>query len=160
MQQRWIFPSTERDHLIRRLSRELNVPEFVAGVLTRNGLGDLDAASNFLEPRLGHLQDPFLLPEMEEAISRIRRAIEQGERIVLYGDYDVDGVASLAFLHRTLTACGARVTCFLPVRAQEGYGLSPSGIERCFEEHTPQLLVAVDCGTNSIQEVASIRERG
>src|SRR5262245_13786341 len=95
MERRWIFPNPEGDFAVGRLSRELSLPEFLARILIRNGLSDLEAANGFLEPRLARLTDPFLLPEMEPAISRIRRAIENGEGIVLYGDYDVDGVASL-----------------------------------------------------------------
>ena len=160
MQRRWIFPGTEGNLAVGHLSRELDIPDFVARVLIRNGLGDFDAATSFLQPRLRQLEDPFLLPEMEQAVGRIRRAIESGEEIVLYGDYDVDGVASLALLQRIFTAFGARVNCFLPLRAEEGYGLSPSGVARCFEESPPELLIAVDCGTNSAREVAMIRERG
>ena len=160
MQRRWIFPSVEGDLAIGRLGRELQIPDFLARVLIRNGFGDFDAAAGFLEPRLARLEDPFLLPEMEPAVSRIRHAIERGEGIVLYGDYDVDGVASLAFLQRILSAFRARVGCFLPLRAEDGYGLSPSGVERCFEEYSPELLIAVDCGTNSAREVATIRKRG
>ena len=160
MQRRWIFPGTEGNLAVGHLSRELDIPDFVARVLIRNGLGDFDAATSFLQPRLRQLEDPFLLPEMEQAVGRIRRAIERGEEIVLYGDYDVDGVASLALLQRILTAFGARVNCFLPLRAEEGYGLSPSGVDRCFGKSPPELLIAVDCGTNSAREVAMIRERG
>ncbi|HEY5779573.1 MAG TPA: single-stranded-DNA-specific exonuclease RecJ [Terrimicrobiaceae bacterium] len=160
MQRRWIFPSTEGDLAVGHMSRQLDIPDFVARVLIRNGLGDFGAATSFLQPRLRQLEDPFLLPEMEQAVGRIRHAIESSEEIVLYGDYDVDGVASLALLQRILTAFGARVNCFLPLRAEEGYGLSPSGVARCFEECPPKLLIAVDCGTNSAREVAMIRERG
>jgi single-stranded-DNA-specific exonuclease len=160
MQRRWIFPSPDGDFAVGRLSRELSVPEFLARVLIRNGFGDFESATDFLQPRLRQLENPFVLPEMERAVDRIRRAIRAGEGIVLYGDYDVDGVASLALLQRILTAAGARVKCFLPLRAEEGYGLSASGVDRCFEEHSPKLLIAVDCGTNSAREVANIRNRG
>jgi single-stranded-DNA-specific exonuclease len=160
MQRQWIFPSADGDAVVGRLSGELSIPVFLARVLIRNGLGDFNAAASFLEPRLRQLQDPFLIPEMEEAVARIRQAIEGREGIVLYGDYDVDGVASLALLQRILTAMGARVSCFLPLRAEDGYGLSPSGVERCFEQYSPELLIAVDCGTNSAREVAVIRTRG
>jgi single-stranded-DNA-specific exonuclease len=160
MQRRWIFPGQDDDLAVRRLSRELSVPEFLARVLFRNGLGDCEMATTFLEPRLRRLEDPFALPEMQRAVERIRHAIQKGEGIVLYGDYDVDGVASLAFLQRILTELGAKTNCFLPLRAEEGYGLSASGVDRCFEEHSPTLLIAVDCGTNSTGEVASIRRRG
>jgi single-stranded-DNA-specific exonuclease len=160
MERRWIFPSLDGDFAARRLSRELNVPEFLAQVLIRNGFAGCEVAAEFLAPRLRRLENPFALPEMDRAIDRIRLAIKTGEGIVLYGDYDVDGVASLALLQRILTAVGAKVDCFLPLRADEGYGLSPSGVERCFEEHSPKLLIAVDCGTNSAREVANIRSRG
>lgn len=160
MQRQWIFPSLDEDEAVGRLSNELSVPLFLARVLMRNGLKDFNAATTFLEPRLRQLQDPFLIPEMEEAVARIRHAIDCREGIVLYGDYDVDGVASLALLQRILTAMGARVSCFLPLRAEEGYGLSASGVERCFQQYSPELLVAVDCGTNSAREVAVIRQRG
>jgi single-stranded-DNA-specific exonuclease len=160
MQRQWIFPSMDGNEAVSRLSNEVSVPIFLARVLMRNGLGDFNAATSFLEPRLRQLQDPFLIPEMEAAVARIRRAIECREGIVLYGDYDVDGVASLALLQRILTAMGARVSCFLPLRAEDGYGLSPSGVERCFAQYSPELLIAVDCGTNSAREVAVIHQRG
>ena len=126
MQRQWIFPSVDGNEAFSRLSNELGVPIFLARVLIRNGLADCNAATSFLEPRLRQLQDPFLIPEMEAAVARLRHAIETREGIVLYGDYDVDGVASLALLQRILTAMGARVSCFLPLRAEDGYGLSPS----------------------------------
>ena len=160
MERRWIFPSSDGDFAINRLSSELNIPPFLARILIRNGFSELEAATAFLEPRLRRLADPFLLPEMEKANDRIRHAIQAGEGIVLYGDYDVDGVASLALLQRTLTIVGGKVTCFLPLRAQEGYGLSAPAVERCFAEHSPKLLIAVDCGTNSASEVTNIRKRG
>jgi single-stranded-DNA-specific exonuclease len=160
MNRRWIFPNSDGDIAVGTLSRRLSVPEFLARILIRNGSGDFAVATDFLQPRLRNLENPFLLPEMEQAIDRILHAISRREGIVLYGDYDVDGVASLALLQRVLTACGARVSCFLPLRAEEGYGLSASGLDRCFEEHSPRLLIAVDCGTNSAREVDTIRKRG
>lgn len=97
---------------------------------------------------------------MDRAAGRVREALAGREQIVLYGDYDVDGVSSLALLHRLLTAMGGRVQCFLPHRSGEGYGLSAAGVARCFAEHAPDLLLAVDCGTNSLREVAEIQARG
>lgn len=160
MQRRWVFPITEEDSAVGRLSRTLGVPDVVARLLVRNGFAEAAPAEEFLQPQLKRLSDPFLLPEMEAAVDRIRAAMGREERIVLYGDYDVDGVASLALLKRVLTACGAKVECFLPHRVEEGYGLSASGVERCFEDFAPGLLIAVDCGTNSAKEVAEIRRRG
>lgn len=160
MQRRWIFPSNTRDLAVTRLGRDLGIPDFLARVLARNGFEDSEGAVDFLQPKLRNLGDPFLLPDMAKAAERVHEAIRRKERIALYGDYDVDGVASLALLKRVLTALGGDVACFLPLRAEEGYGLSASGVERCFEEHNPQLLMAVDCGTNSTKEAAGIRSRG
>jgi len=160
MQRRWIFPDTDKGLAISKLRQELNLPECLAHVLVRNGLAEPSLADSFLQPRLKNLSDPFLLPNMEAAARRVLLALERNEKIVLYGDYDVDGVASLALLQRFLTAMGGRVTAFLPHRIEEGYGLSQSGVERCVEEHAPQLLIAVDCGTNSHAEVAQFYAAG
>lgn len=160
MQRRWIFPNTERDEAARRLGRELDIPEFLARILLRNGFGEAESAADFLQPRLKNLGNPFDLPNMAAAAARVEEALKRGQRIVLYGDYDVDGVSSLALLKRALTVMGGKVECFLPLRAEEGYGLSAAGVERCFEDHSPELLIAVDCGTNSATEAADIRRRG
>lgn len=160
MQKRWIFPNPEKDLVVQKLARELDLPDFLARVLVRNGFTAPESATDFLQPKLRQLEDPFLLPDMEAAVDRTLLAIQRNERIALYGDYDVDGVASLALLKRVLTAMGAEVACFLPLRAEEGYGLSASGVERCFEEHSPDFLIAVDCGTNSAREIADVRRRG
>ncbi len=132
----------------------------IAILLQRRGLLSDEQATDFLHPRLRSLSDPFLLPDMRAAVDRILRAITTGERIVLYGDYDVDGVTSLALLSEMLCAYGARPTPFLPSRMEEGYGLSREGIERCWQTHRPQLLIAVDCGTSSSAEIANLRARG
>ena len=133
---------------------------WVGRFLQRKGLLTDEAATNFLHPRLRNLSDPFLLPDMPAAVDRILRAIDLVEHIVLYGDYDVDGVTSVALLHEMLSAYGAPPALFLPSRMEEGYGLSREGIERCWQTHQPQLLIAVDCGTSSCDEVAGICARG
>jgi len=97
---------------------------------------------------------------MRPAIERILQAIDRRERIVLYGDYDVDGVTSLALFTRILRSLGAEVQPFLPLRMDEGYGLSPEGLARCVATHRPQLLLALDCGTCSIAEISSLRSQG
>jgi len=97
---------------------------------------------------------------MAAAVGRIVQAIDRGERIVLFGDYDVDGVTSLALLAELLRSYGATPELFLPLRMEEGYGLSPESVERCCEQHQPQLLVAVDCGTSSLSEIAALKARG
>ena len=160
MQRRWILPPPADPLLAGRLLRELSIPPFLAGLLVRRGYGELARAQEFLDPKMKLLQPPELLPEMPVAAERVRDAVREGRRIVLYGDYDVDGIASLALLSRVLKAFGANVECFLPMRVEEGYGLSAAGVERCCEMHRPELLLAVDCGTTSVLEIANLKARG
>lgn len=129
-------------------------------LLKRKGFSSADEVSAFLVPRLRSLSDPFLLPNMSTAVARILEAIDRGERIALFGDYDVDGVTSLALLAEMLRAYGAEPALFLPLRMEEGYGMSPESVERCCAQHDPQLVIAVDCGTSSVAEIASLKARG
>ncbi len=157
---RWITPATVDAALVRQLAGDLRLTPFVAELLCRRGFAAPDAASRFLDPRLKSLGDPFALPDMERAVERLLAALDRGERIVLYGDYDVDGVTSLALLTRVLRAYGADPAYFLPSRVDEGYGLTADGLRRCVETLRPQLLIAVDCGTSSAVEIAALRADG
>jgi single-stranded-DNA-specific exonuclease len=134
--------------------------ECIARLLFRKGFSTTDEVQAFLQPRLKSLSDPFLLPNMEPAVSRIFAALDRRERIVLFGDYDVDGVTSLALLAETLRAYGAAPDLFLPLRMEEGYGLSRESIQRCVEQYHPQLLIALDCGTSSVAEIVDLGKRG
>lgn len=159
-QVRWILPSTVEPSLASELSSSLGVPRLIGELLARRGFDCLEKAARFLDPKLKTLSDPFQLADMDAAVTRILAAIDRGERIALYGDYDVDGVTSLALMTRVLRAYGSEPARFLPHRMDEGYGLSADGIARCVEEHRPQLIIAVDCGTASVNEVRALREQG
>jgi len=132
----------------------------IARLLFRKGFRCSEEVDAFLRPRLGSLADPFLLPQMGVAVTRILEALNRRERIVLFGDYDVDGVTSLTLLTEMLRAYGSAPDLFLPLRMEEGYGLSPESLERCLGQYRPQLLIAVDCGTSSVKEIADLRKRG
>jgi single-stranded-DNA-specific exonuclease len=132
----------------------------IVELLKRKAFACADEVNAFLAPRLRSLSDPFLLPNMSAAVTRILEAIDRRERIVLFGDYDVDGVTSLALLAEMLRSYGATPELFLPLRMEEGYGLSPESVERCWQQYRPQLLIAVDCGTSSLAEIASLNARG
>src|SRR5437879_12042652 len=97
---------------------------------------------------------------MDMAVARIFAALDRHERIVLFGDYDVDGVTSLALLAKMLRGYSATPELFLPLRMEEGYGLSHESVERCLEQYRPQLLIAIDCGTASASEIAELKNRG
>src|SRR5438874_11221705 len=126
----------------------------------RKGFATKSDVEDFLRPRLKSLSDPFLLPNMEEAVGRILAGLDRHEHIVLFGDYDVDGVTSLALLAEMLRAYSGEPELFLPLRMEEGYGLSRESVERCLEQHHPQLLIALDCGTSSGNEVVDLKRRG
>jgi single-stranded-DNA-specific exonuclease len=126
----------------------------------RKGFASMDEVETFLRPRLSSLSDPFLLPDMQAATERILGALDRHERIVLFGDYDVDGVTSLALLAEMLWAYGGSPELFMPLRMEEGYGLNRESVERCLDRHRPQLLIALDCGTSSVCEIADLTRRG
>jgi len=160
VQHRWILAPREELNVGAIGWSEICGSECVARLLLRKGFHSLEEVENFLRPRLSSLTDPFLLPEMRAAVSRILAALDRHERIVLFGDYDVDGVTSLALLNEMLRAYGATPELFLPLRMEEGYGLSRESIERCVKQHRPQLLIALDCGTSSVNEISELKKRG
>ena len=158
----WVPPAEDSalEPAVKRLGTELAIPRVLARLLARRGFTETDRARDFLDPRLQRLADPFALPDMAAAVARIFQAIDRHEQITLYGDYDVDGVTSLALVTEVLRGYGAEPACFLPSRMDEGYGLSADGIARCLAEHQPGLLVAIDCGTVSVAEIASLKSAG
>jgi single-stranded-DNA-specific exonuclease len=143
---------------VSALSNELGCPRWFASVLVQRGIADRDSAQRWLNPMLKNLGDPFALPDTELAADRILAALDRRERITIFGDYDVDGLTSVALLHDLLTSAGGTVEAFLPLRMEEGYGLSNEALVRCIEETTPNLIITVDCGTNSVASVKLARE--
>ncbi len=156
----WIAPEPVNPATVSKLQSALNISAFLAEMLVRRGYSEPVEAAGFLQPRLNSLSDPFLLPDMQAAVTRIFAAIDQGERITLYGDYDVDGVTSLSIMHEVLSAYGGEVQSFLPHRIAEGYGVSAAGLARCLVDTAPQLLIAVDCGTSSKAELDPLMASG
>lgn len=132
----------------------------VARVLSGYNFNDAAAAARFLDPRLKDVSDPFLLPQMEAAVRRIWRAIAQREKILVYGDYDVDGIVSAALLLKVLCRLGANdVRACLPDRREEGYGLSVAALRRALEQAPPGLVITVDCGIAALEAAAFLKSR-
>jgi single-stranded-DNA-specific exonuclease len=156
----WILPEQSFLRCTAEMTRELDLPQPIAGILARKGLSEFESARSFLYPRLRDLNDPFKLDGMNRAVERLFSAIDRHERIVLYGDYDVDGVTSVTFLYRVLRILGASVATFLPHRLEEGYGLSAEGVDRCLASNRPELFVALDCGTSSVDRIRTIESTG
>ena len=160
MQHRWILAPPEELNGGAISWSEICESQCIARLLLRKGFRCAEEVENFLRPRLSSLSDPFLLPQMHAAVARVLAALDRAERIVLFGDYDVDGVTSLALLDEMLRAFGGAPELFLPLRIEEGYGLSRESVERCVEQHQPEVLITVDCGTSSVREIAELKKRG
>ena len=136
-------------------------PAVLEHLVRQRGLPEGVDLEGYLRPRLKDLADPFLIPDMRPAVERILQAVDRGEKICIYGDYDVDGVSSITLMRRILMAYGLQPRHFIPRRGPEGYGLSDAAIERCMAEGPkPDLLITVDCGTVSIPQVAALRAAG
>ena len=132
----------------------------MARALVARGLVDRAEIDKFLQPRLADLSDPFVLPGMEKAVDLILQHIEQGSSILVYGDYDVDGVTATALMIQVLSGLGAVASPFLPHRIEDGYGLGVETLHRCVEVFRPNLIITVDCGTSSVEAVREAARLG
>jgi single-stranded-DNA-specific exonuclease len=156
--------------LAGQLAAQFKIPTLLAQCLLNRGFSEPSAIENFLSPRLKNLADPFLLPNMAAAVGRLLRAREQNESLIIFGDYDVDGVTSTALLVEVLRPLGWKVDFYLPNRMDEGYGLSADGVENCLKKFSAaessgatrpvKLLLAVDCGSTAVETISLLRSRG
>lgn len=154
----WILPAPDNAR-VETLARQLGIPALVARVLVHRGYDTPDAAGAFLNPRLDDLHPPHLLTGMTEAVARLRRAIDARERILLYGDYDVDGTTSIVILMKALALAGADARYFVPHRIRDGYGMREEVIEQASRDNI-RLIVSVDTGIRATPVVERARELG
>jgi single-stranded-DNA-specific exonuclease len=159
MKFRWsLLPS--QPLLAGRLAQDLKISPLLAQCLLNRCLSEPISIGNYLEPRLNHLSDPFLLPDMAIAVDRLLQAHAKNEPLVIFGDYDVDGVTSSALLLEVLGTLGWTVHSYLPHRMDEGYGLSNEAAENCLKKFPVSLLLAVDCGSTSVDSINALKQRG
>ena len=144
----------------QKIAKSTGVPLPIATILVARGLTDEKSAESFLNPRLSDLSDPFLLPDMAEAVQRLKRALLNHERITVFGDFDCDGVTASAVLVTVLRQLDADVVGFLPRRMEEGYGFTVPALERCMAARKPDLVITVDCGTSSVEAADVARDAG
>lgn len=156
---RWIHKPQPDAESTASLARELQVDALVAGLLVQRGIGSFEAARTFFRPSLDHLHDPFLMRDMDRAVDRIEAAISAGERILVYGDYDVDGTTAVALLTDYLQGFYPQVASYIPDRYTEGYGVSYQGIDFA-ADNDMALVIALDCGIKALEQVAYAAERG
>lgn len=141
------------------LAARTGISEITAQLLINRKIKTPDEAKSFLAPNLNDLHDPWLLPDAKKAAERIHQAVENGERIVVYGDYDVDGITATALLLKCLRLIDANHTYYLPDRIEEGYGMNPEAIQKIIDEGAG-LIISVDCGIASVEEVRLARDAG
>ena len=159
MKYRWtIAPS--QPALAEFLAKALKISPLLAQCLLNRGFSEPEPITRFLQPRLKSLADPFLLPNMQAAVERLFAARERGESLVIFGDYDVDGVTSTTLLAELLGALGWKVNAYLPHRMEEGYGLSQSGVGNCLAKFPSTLLLAVDCGSTAVDSIQWLKGQG
>jgi single-stranded-DNA-specific exonuclease len=155
---RWLIPEIDRRSAFE-LSRELGVHVITASVLSSRGLTDPVSARRFLSPQLEHLHDPNLLTSMRQAVARLQTAIERKEKILIYGDYDVDGTVSVVILKKAIEMAGGQASFHVPHRLKDGYGMRADVIDRAAGMGIG-LIVSVDTGIRASEVVRAARDRG
>ena len=144
---------------VKKLADELGVNEIVAHLLVLRGIITYEAAKKFFRPQISHLHDPFLMKGMQSAVDRIALALKKGEKILIYGDYDVDGTTSVAMMYCFLSRFTDKIGYYIPDRYDEGYGISFKGIDFAKTEEY-SLIIALDCGIRAVKQIeyASVKE--
>ena len=155
---RWLFPDCD-DERCQRIASALKISPILAKMLINRGVTDVESAQLFLHPQLTDLHEPTLLPDIEPAAERIRQAIEGKERIVVYGDYDVDGITGTSVLLNFFQLFDLHVEYYIPHRVKEGYGMNLESLKQ-IQEAGADLIVTVDCGIGSVKEAEFCRQAG
>ena len=149
----------EKNQIVKKLTEELGISTLSAFALCNRGYTEAESAENFIRNDTVILHDPFLLPNMKRACEIIIDADDNRERIVIYGDYDADGVTATTLLYKYLKSKRADVYYYIPDRKTEGYGMNIGSVERLWREGT-QLIITVDIGITAVTEIARARELG
>lgn len=158
MSSRWLIKSKPDHSQIQSLQESLNISTTLALILAQRGISDFEQAKTFFRPQLEDLHDPYLLTDMDKAVERIEKAISENEKIMVYGDYDVDGTTSVALTYSFLKQFYKNVVYYIPDRYSEGYGISEQGIDYA-SENGISLIIALDCGVKAVEKVAYAKEK-
>ena len=161
MNYRWNYepPTTENEACAEALAEEARVSPAVAQMLVARGIRTADQARKYFHPQLLELHDPYLMKDMDKAVERLNEAMGQRERIMIYGDYDVDGCTAVALVYRCITQFYSNVECYIPDRSEEGYGVSMKGVDYA-ESQGVKLVIVLDCGIKAIDEIQYAKDKG
>ena len=155
----WIFKKPASSENIRSLQNKTNISPVLAQLLYERNVDSPEKVDEFLHPDLDHLHDPYLMLNMEKAVKRITTALRDGENILIYGDYDVDGITGVSILYEAIFKLGGKVSFYIPNRITDGYGLSLDGILLA-KKNGVNLIITVDCGITAVEEVSSAKSKG
>jgi len=156
---KWTLAEKVDPHNAREIAADLGIPNIIAQILVNRGISEKEDIKRFFYPKQEHLSDPRKLPGMDKAVNRILEGLARREKMIIFGDYDVDGITATALLYLVLSRFGADVTWYLPDRVEEGYGLSRQGIDEAIESGIT-LLISVDCGITGVEEVEYAKTKG
>ena len=159
MNKRWRLKPQPSDDEAAKLAAILKVDRVSARLLVQRGIKTYDEARTFFYPDLNDLHDPFLMKDMDKAVLRIQRALDNQEGILVYGDYDVDGTTAVSMMYSFLKRFHSKVRTYIPDRNNEGYGVSFRGIDSA-QENKCKLIIALDCGIKADKEIDYAREKG
>lgn len=158
MQKRWVLQNEGDSAKVEHLSKVLNIDHNLSNLLVQRGITTYEEAKEFFRPELSQLHDPFLMKDMDSAVNRIEMAIQRNEKIMIYGDYDVDGTTAVALMYTFLTGFYYNVEFYIPDRYTEGYGISYKGIDYAASKGVT-LVIALDCGIKAIEKVKYADEK-
>ena len=156
MEQKWVLRDDNHHNIIDYFHSKLKIPRNLGKILLNRGIDDVDKAVRYFKSSIENLHDPFLFSDMEKAVDRIIQAIKNKEQIMIYGDYDVDGITSVSLIYLYLLSIGAEISYYIPDRMTEGYGISDIGIDEAVNRDV-RLIISVDCGITAVDEVEYAR---
>ena len=161
MGQKWKYePLTqEQGDLVKRLSTELELSPVLCSLLVKRGITSVAEARNFFRPKLSQLHNPFLMNDMDTAVARLNKALGKKERILVYGDYDVDGTTAVALVYKFLQQFSSNIDYYIPDRNEDGYGISKRGVDYAYSTGV-KLVIVLDCGIKAIEEIAYAKSLG
>ncbi len=161
MQFKWNYepPTSEQQQAANELAEKISMSPIMANLLIKRGIKTESAAKRFFRPMLNELIDPFLMNDMDMAVDRLNDAMGRKERIMVYGDYDVDGCTAVALVYKFLQQFYSNIEYYIPSRYEEGYGVSIKGIDHAVETGV-KLIIVLDCGIKAVEEIAYAKERG
>lgn len=157
MQKKWLIKNQPESIEIENLRSELKVDRIIASLLFQRNITSFNSAQSFFRPQLSDLHDPFLMLNLKEAAERLNQAIKEEQKILIYGDYDVDGTTSVAMVYSYLKQHTDNLEFYIPDRYSEGYGVSMQGMEYAVEQKF-DLIIALDCGVKSVDKVAYVKK--